>query len=34
VGLTIEEITKVMEIGLGVRNSIETALDKLIAKNK
>jgi hypothetical protein len=33
VGLTDEEIMQVMEIGLGVRDSIETALDKLKEKN-
>jgi hypothetical protein len=33
VGLTDEEIMQVMEIGLGVRDSIETALDKLREKN-
>jgi hypothetical protein len=34
VRLTDEEITQVMMIGLGVRDSIETALDKLMEKNQ
>jgi hypothetical protein len=34
VRLTDEEITQVMMIGLGVRDSIETALDKLLEKNQ
>ena len=33
VGLTDEEVTEVIEMGLGVRDSIETALDKLKEKN-
>ena len=33
VGLTDEEITQIIETGLGVRDSIETALDKLKEKN-
>jgi len=33
VGLTDEEITQIIEMGLGVRDSIETALDKLKEKN-
>ena len=32
--LTDEEIMQVMEIGLGVRDSIETAMDKFMEKNK
>jgi hypothetical protein len=34
VKLTDEEIMQVMEIGLGVRDSIETAMDKFMEKNK
>ena len=33
VGLTDEEVTQVIEMGLGIRDSIETALDKLKEKN-
>lgn len=33
IGLTDEEVTEVIEMGLGVRDSIETALDKLKEKN-
>tara|TARA_R110002126_G_C10164675_1_gene473183 strand:+ start:26 stop:562 length:537 start_codon:yes stop_codon:yes gene_type:complete len=33
VGLTDEEITQIIETGLGIRDSIETALDKLKEKN-
>jgi hypothetical protein len=33
VDLTDEEIMQVMEIGLGVRDSIDTALEKLKTKN-
>jgi len=33
VGLTDEEITQIIEMGLGVKDSIETALDKLKEKN-
>ena len=33
IGLTDEEITQIIEMGLGVRDSIETALDKLKEKN-
>ena len=33
VELTDEEITQIIEMGLGVRDSIETALDKLKEKN-
>jgi hypothetical protein len=33
VGLTEEEITEIYEMGLGVRASIETALDKLEERN-
>jgi len=33
VGLTDEEITQVIETGLNIRDSIETALDKLKEKN-
>jgi hypothetical protein len=32
VGLTDEEITQIIETGLGIRDSIETALDKLKEK--
>ena len=32
-GLTDEEINQIMEMGLGVRASIETALDKIEEKN-
>jgi hypothetical protein len=34
VKLTDEEIMQVMEIGLGVRDSIETAMDKFMEKNR
>jgi hypothetical protein len=34
VKLTDEEIMQVMEIGLGVRDSIETAIDKFMEKNR
>ena len=33
VGLTDEEITQIIETGLNIRDSIETALDKLKEKN-
>lgn len=33
VGLTDEEVTQIIEMGLGIRDSIETALDKLKGKN-
>ena len=33
VGLTDEEVTQIIEMGLGIRDSIETALDKLKEKN-
>ena len=33
VGLTDEEVTQVIEMGLGIRDSIETSLDKLKEKN-
>jgi len=33
VGLTDDEITEIYEMGLGVRASIETALDKLEERN-
>ena len=33
VGLKDEEVTQVIEMGLGIRDSIETALDKLKEKN-
>ena len=33
VGLTDEEVSQVIEMGLGVRDSIETALEKLQDKN-
>jgi len=33
VGLTDEEITQVIETGLNIRDSIETALDKLKEKS-
>jgi hypothetical protein len=33
VGLTNEEVTQIIEMGLGIRDSIETALDKLKEKN-
>jgi len=33
VGLSDEEITQIIETGLGIRDSIETALDKLNEKN-
>jgi hypothetical protein len=33
VGLTDEEITQIIEMGLNIRDSIETALDKLKEKN-
>jgi hypothetical protein len=33
VGLTGEEITQIIETGLNIRDSIETALDKLKEKN-
>ena len=33
VGLTDEEITKIIEMGLGMRDSIKTALDKLKERN-
>ena len=33
-GLTYEEVSEVIEMGLGVRDSIETALEKLKDKNK
>ena len=33
VGLTDEEVTQIIETGLGIRDSIETALDKLKEKN-
>lgn len=33
VGLTEDEIDQIIEMGLGVRDSIETALDKLKEKN-
>jgi len=33
VGLTDEEITQIIEMGLAIRDSIETALDKLKEKN-
>jgi len=32
-GLADEEITQIIETGLGIRDSIETALDKLKEKN-
>ena len=32
-GLTDEEITQIIETGLNIRDSIETALDKLKEKN-
>ncbi len=32
-GLVDEEITQIIETGLGIRDSIETALDKLKEKN-
>ena len=34
VGLTDGEVTQVIEMGLGIRDSIETALDKLKEKNE
>jgi len=34
VGLTDEEISKIIEMGLGVRDSIKTALDKFKEKNR
>jgi hypothetical protein len=34
VGLTDEEITQIIEMGLGIRDSIETAEAKLKEKNK
>jgi len=34
VGLTDEEVTQIIEMGLGIRDSIETALDKLKEKNE
>jgi len=34
VGLTDEEIMQIMEIGLGVRDTIDTALEKLMEKNQ
>ena len=34
VGLTYEEISQVIEKGLGVRDSFEIALDKIKEKNK
>ena len=34
VGLTYEEVTQIIEMGLGIRDSIETALDKLKEKNE
>ena len=34
VGLTDEEVTQIIEMGLGIRDSIETALDKLNEKNE
>jgi len=34
VKMTDEEITQVIEMGLGVRDSIETALDRLRDKNE
>ena len=33
VGLTDEEITQIIEMGLGMRDSIKTALDKLKERN-
>ena len=33
VGLTDEEVTQIIEMGLGIRDSIETALDKLKEKS-
>jgi len=33
VGLTDDEITEIYEMGLGVRASIETALDKIEERN-
>jgi 3-dehydroquinate synthase class II len=33
VGLTDEEITEIYEMGLGVRASVETALDKIEERN-
>ena len=32
--LTDEEIKQIMEIGLGVRDTIDTALEKLVEKNQ
>jgi hypothetical protein len=32
-GLTEDEITKIIEMGLGMRDSIKTALDKLKERN-
>jgi len=32
--LTDEEIMQIMEIGLGVRDTIDTALEKLMEKNQ
>ena len=34
VNLTDEEIMQIMEIGLGVRDTIDTALEKLMEKNQ
>ena len=34
VGLMDEEVTQIIEMGLGIRDSIETALDKLKEKNE
>ena len=34
VKLTDEEIMQIMEIGLGVRDTIDTALEKLMEKNQ